>query len=328
MTKTFRKIGLYFRNTGTYWQLSQEDTGLTIDTKPLRSYPLDLTARLITGHYDRFDETGLPIRPSKFGPGYTHDYTTLCSFALGHWNFYLQTGKELYLSNTINVSDFIVRTAELSAGDAILLRCEGRSGKHSGPISAMVQGEAMSVLCRAWQVTNERRYLEIALGCLKPFDRGIEDGGVLGNISVANIPWYEEYPTLPLNHVLNGMIYSLWGLSDLNATTGNSRAQELFDLGVDSIVRALPLFDNGYWSMYRFPEAGDPYVASMMYHNLHICQLTALYQQTKREELHQFATIFAEYARRPLCRMRAAASISQAKFLYYWTQRGNKSVSS
>lgn len=308
MAENLRKAGLYFRDINAYWQLTQ-------DAEPLGRYPLDITKRITTGHYDRFDDAALPMVPSKFGRGFAHNYTTLCSFALGYWTFYLQTGQKWQLSKVIHVSEYILRTAQILPNGAVLLRCEGEEGEHSGSLSAMNQGEAMSVLCRAWRATCNSRYLEAALGCLEPFEIQVEAGGVLGNISMINVPWYEEYPTVPLKHVLNGMIYSLWGLLDLAVATKNKRARELFDTGVDSLIRALPYFENGYWSLYWIPEEGDKYVASIMYHNLHICQLTALHRQTEREEFRKFARLFTEYARRPLCRMRAAASISRSKLL-------------
>jgi hypothetical protein len=274
-----------------------------------------MSKRIVTGHYDRFDEIGLPVRPSKYHSHEIHNYSTLFAFALGHWDFYLETGRESHLAKVIDVCDYAIKTAHVSADGAVLLRAEGET-EHSGPPSALYQGEAMSVLCRAWQATGNRRYLEIALGCLEPFKLPIEAGGVLGRISSIVAPWYEEYPTLPLNHVLNGMAYSLFGLWDLTMTGQDPRARELFDVGINSLVRALPLFDLGYWSLYWVSENGKNYTASMGYHNLHICQLTALYHQTRREDLHQFAVLFTEYARRPLCRIRSAISIACSKLLH------------
>jgi heparosan-N-sulfate-glucuronate 5-epimerase len=315
MAENLRKIGLYFRDINAYWQLTQADVVLATDTKSLGRYPLDITKRIITAHYDRFDGSGLPTGQSSYGRGSAHNYTTLCSFALGHWNFYLQTGHKSHLSKVTDVSEYMIRTAHTLSNGAVLLRCESEGGEHSGLLSAMNQGEAMSVLCRAWQATGNSRYLEAALGCLEPFEIPVEAGGVLGNISMINCPWYEEDPALPLRHILNGMIYSLWGLSDLAVAAKNKRAQELFDTGVESLIRALPYFENGYWSMYWVPEDDINYVASIMYHNLHICQLIELHRQTGRAEFRKFAMLFTGYARRPLCRMRAAASISCSKFL-------------
>src|SRR5262245_49796209 len=142
MAENLRKIGLYFRDINAYWQLSQANGASAVDAEPLGKYPLDITKRIITGHYDRFDDARLPVRRSEFGRGFTHNYTTLCSFALGYWDFYLQTGQKSHLSKVIDVSDYILRTAQLLSNGAVSLRCESEEGEHSGLLSAMNQGEA------------------------------------------------------------------------------------------------------------------------------------------------------------------------------------------
>ena len=59
---------------------------------------------------------------------------------------------------------------------------------------------------------------------------------------------YEEYPTTPPLFVLNGFIYSLFGLYDLaQVATGDAKqtAQKLFDDGMASLKVMLPFFDSG-----------------------------------------------------------------------------------
>jgi len=59
---------------------------------------------------------------------------------------------------------------------------------------------------------------------------------------------YEEYPTNPPLFVLNGFMYSLFGLYDL-AMTGNrsinAEARMLYERGMSSLKVMLPLFDSG-----------------------------------------------------------------------------------
>jgi len=170
------------------------------------------------------------------------------------------------------------------------------------------------VLCRAWLATRDSSFLEAASGCLGPFEVPVGLGGVLGTISGIGVPWYEEYPTDSLNHVLNGMIFALWGLRDLFEITGDRRAGRIFETGVESVIQALPLFDNGFWSWYWVCEGDPPYIASMMYHSLHVSQLLSLAAQTGREELRSYALRFQSYAHSLVCRSRAAATMVGAKF--------------
>ena len=176
----------------------------------------------------------------------------------------------------------------------------------------------MSVLCRAWQVTKELGYLETAIGCLGPFYRSTEEHGVLGRISTLRVPWYEEWPQTRCTHVLNGMIYALCGLHDLVVVADHAPARALFEAGVESLVRAIPLFDSGYWSWYHLPEDRSPYYpASMMYQAMHFCQLTTLAQQTGREEFREYASRFGDYMRSRVCRLCAAVGLAKAKVITY-----------
>lgn len=64
---------------------------------------------------------------------------------------------------------------------------------------------------------------------------------------------YEEYPTTPASYVLNGFIYSLLGLYDLNNTAPQPIAKEagkLFRQGMMSLKKMLMLFDTGSGTNY------------------------------------------------------------------------------
>ena len=80
--------------------------------------------------------------------------------------------------------------------------------------SAMSQGLALSVLARAYKNTEDSTYIVSARKAILSFGKTIEEGGVRTNNTFG--VFYEEYP-LGSNstHVLNGFIYSLYGLYDL-----------------------------------------------------------------------------------------------------------------
>lgn len=78
----------------------------------------------------------------------------------------------------------------------------------------MGQGQAISLLSRAFYHSGGNElYLNAAGAALKPFKVFSKNGGVLSEFM--NIPWYEEYPTIPSIFILNGFMYSLIGLYDL-----------------------------------------------------------------------------------------------------------------
>lgn len=172
-----------------------------------------------------------------------------------------------------------------------------------GWYSAMGQGHAISLLARAYYHSNgDAKYLRAALNGLKPFRVPSRQGGVLAKF-MGKYDWYEEYPTTPASFVLNGFIYSLLGLYDLNATAPANLSREaglLFDQGMISLKKMLLMYDTGSGSVYDlrhitlgkfgvkflfsklsyercFSSAGiEPNIARWDYHATHVNQLLLL----------------------------------------------------
>ena len=315
MAENLRKLLIYFLSRNSYWRVSDATQALTIGTGPITLYPIDLIRRLETGHFQDFDAEGLPVRPARQKAGVVHNYTTISAFALAHWDRYLLRGDRSDLHVLLKVADYVLRTGHRSTDRTLLrLRLELAGKGHVGPMSAMFQGEAASVLCRAYQATRDPNYLEAAWALLRLYDVRVNKGGVLGFVKNAGgVPWYEEATQSPHCHVLNGMAYAVFGAHDLALTTQDDRAIGWFDQGVASIEKALPLFDTGYWSWYFIAEAESNYIASMMYHNLHIRQLRALARLRKSTTLEAFALRFEHYAGHFANRARAGWEIFKAK---------------
>ena len=132
-------------------------------------------------------------------------------------------------------------------------------------------------------VPGRREYFDAAVKGMLPFNKPSAEGGVRAYF-MNEYPWYEEYPTTPPSFVLNGFIYSLIGLFDVfsltppNLATGN--AKQLFDDGMRSLKKLLPLFDTGSGSVYdlRHLTLGGiaPNIARWDYHSTHINQLLLL----------------------------------------------------
>ncbi|KAK8779584.1 hypothetical protein V5799_019071 [Amblyomma americanum] len=155
-----------------------------------------------------------------------------------------------------------------------------------GWYSAMAQGQAMSVLTRAYLRTGQRQFLDVALHAIAPFKVRAEAHGVMTTF-LGKFVWYEEYPTVPSSFVLNGFIYSLFGLYDVKSTCGDGAglpelcrdAEKLFLDGMVSLKRMLPLFDTGSGTAYdlrHFSLGIAPNLARWDYHTTHINQLLYL----------------------------------------------------
>ncbi|CAG9533610.1 unnamed protein product [Cercopithifilaria johnstoni] len=167
--------------------------------------------------------------------------------------------------------------------------------------SAMAQGHALSVLTRAYVITNDMKYLQVAKRALRLFKTEAAKGGVLNELF--GHPWFEEYPTTPGTFVLNGFLYSLIGLYDFAQVSdlqdGKNDSITLFSVGLESLRIFLPLFDSGSGTFYDLRHLGlktAPNLARWDYHSVHIYLLKWLYIITKDEFLNETATRWASYA--------------------------------
>ncbi|GFR63591.1 D-glucuronyl C5-epimerase [Elysia marginata] len=144
-----------------------------------------------------------------------------------------------------------------------------------GWYSAMGQGQALSVLARAFFMTGHRPYLEAAARGLQPFEVDSSQGGVKA-VFFNRYVWYEEYPTQPSSFVLNGFIYSLLGVYDFKEVAQGSEkilAERIYQAGMASLKAMLMMYDSGVGTFYdlRHIVIGiEPNRARWDYHTTHI----------------------------------------------------------
>ena len=155
------------------------------------------------------------------------------------------------------------------------------------PCSSMAQGEGISMLIRAHIVTQEERYISAAYKAKDFMLSSIPDGGTTSY--QGDDVYLYEYTHDPL--ILNGWIFSLWGLYDYYKYTGNERVQRILTATLSSLKRKLPDFDIKYWSKY---EDGKR-ICSPFYHKLHIAQLTTMYDLFGDEIYKEYAQKWEAY---------------------------------
>jgi hypothetical protein len=92
----------------------------------------------------------------------------------------------------------------------------------------------------------------------------IEAGGFSRKLPQGII--YEEYPTLDLNFVFNGMCHALIGLWEAWKSGIVAEAENDFDEGIHALRTLLPCFSRGSWSLYSLSQClGKPLLASPYY---------------------------------------------------------------
>lgn len=205
-----------------------------------------------------------------------------------------------HMGHFFDAADWIERNQDDRGGWPIPVRRSWRSLNATlapGWYSAMAQGHALSILSRAHALTGERRYAVAARRALAIY-RAASGGGQgsgVRTLFMGQHPWYEEYPTTPALFVLNGFIYSLFGLYDMKELATRLRygaaqdadeeaelsaaaaeAGELWEAGLGSLKVMLPFYDSGTGSLYdlrHYTMGVAPNRARWDYHAVHVGQL-------------------------------------------------------
>ena len=218
----------------------------------------------------------------------------------------LTLSTEAHLPHFFAAADWFVRNQdETNGGWKIGVTRKLANGMLTIPpgwLSAMGQGQAMSILARAFHLTQDDVYLRAALKAVKPFHFRSNEGGVVAYL-FDKFPWYEEYPTKPSLFVLNGFIYSLIGLYDLSRVAPKddgrpSVAEQLYLAGLDSLLKLLPMFDTGSGTLYDLRHLHLPGVAPNLarwdYHSTHVNQLLLLATIVEDENHRKFLSATTE----------------------------------
>jgi len=156
-----------------------------------------------------------------------------------------------------------------------------------GWYGAMCQGQAISVLVRAYLNSGKNEYLAAAEKAIKVFNISSIDGGVKAVFMDKHV-WYEEYPTNPSTFILNGFMYSLLGLYDLKTVKPGSEARQLYKSGLESLQALLPLYDSGsgtFYDLRHFTMKTAPKGARWDYHSTHVNQLLTLFSIERNVKL-------------------------------------------
>ena len=161
---------------------------------------------------------------------------------------------------------------------------------------AWALGNILSAISRSIVVSEDSAFVKLADQIVRTFSTKIEDGGILFIDKDQNY-WYEEYPTIPPSHVLNGHITGLLGLYDYWRISDNPDAKTLFEKGIETVRANLDRFDSGYWSLY---DVKYPYVGDYFYHKaVHLPQLRILFQITEDKFYLDYAEKWEEYFNEP-----------------------------
>src|SRR5690606_13319085 len=285
----------YSPDKAKYWN---SITKCVINKKPekLGRYYLDFISK--AKYTGKFSKNKIPLTSYKGQPFIEHP-TVIAQYALGVFEIlYQKNFNDEVLKNEFNnlVNWFIQNKVELKSGKGWTIDIlYPEYGIYHPWISAMTQGEVISVLVRGAMLFDNPKFEELAVDALSPFTYEVKDGGLVNYFN--SIPVYEEAPTKhKTSAVLNGFIFSLFGLYDLYLYNKNDLAFRLFSTGINSLKNLLSYYDIGYWTRYRLMEYPGKYYSSFTYHILVIEQLKALYYLTDEKCFMEYSKKWTEYS--------------------------------
>lgn len=243
----------------------------------------------VAGYYNDLTEKVLRDDPDILVPQYYVDtgeqiYFSIGVFqyALASYDLYLKSGNEIYKKKLLACADWALDNQQVDGGWKTFVY---KNPEH--PYSSMAQGEGISMLIRAHIVTHDEKYIYAAYKAKDYMLKPISDGGTTEHKD-GDIVFYEATYN-PV--ILNGWIFSLWGLYDYVKYTNDERSIEIFAIALESLKKKLPNFDMKYWSKY---EDGKR-ICSPFYHKLHISQLRVMYDLFGDEIYNEYANKWTSY---------------------------------
>ena len=205
-----------------------------------------------------------------------------CHQALAYFERFLNTNSVEDLNNFIKITDAIIINANKRQDGCLVLEYPIKyyEDQKTPWISAMGQGQLLLILSRAYQETNDKKYLELCEMALKPFSLEIADGGVRMTDSQRGI-FYEEYAFWEENkqhHTLNGMMSALMGIHDFWKVSGNDSAYQVFLTGLKTLKKNLHAYEFPFGTAYDLRhEHGERPNFSAHYHSVHVSHLRILH---------------------------------------------------
>lgn len=201
--------------------------------------------------------------------------------ALAHYERYLAEGRAEDREELLCVAEALVEGAvrQVDGTTTWPYHSSFFPGQRVPWLSAMGQGQAMAVLCRAWEESGDERFLATARSALGVFFKGIADGGVRCVDSRRGV-FFEEYAFHEegrQHHTLNGMMAALFGVYDLWKATKDEMARRVFEEGVTTIRANLTAYHFPFCSSYDLRhEHGQRPLFQARYHIVHVCHLRIL----------------------------------------------------
>jgi heparosan-N-sulfate-glucuronate 5-epimerase len=250
-------------------------------------------------HYNPKDVNGIPLS-NYLNSGKSYNPTRIASFCLAQFQRFLVEGAIVNKKIFLKVADWFTRFDDGKFIYTIPY------GELTPPwMSCMSQGQGISVLVRAYNLTKEEKYLKIAKKAIIPFIEDIDKGGLRSKIE-NKFDFLEEFPFKKPRHVLNGFIYAIVGIYELSLVSEDVEKK----VKLDNLVKSASNFNlwcSDNWSTYDLHKStkGRRNTATIIYQNVHITQFKYLEKIFPGYDFGDFASRLEQYYKNIFLRFNA-----------------------
>lgn len=267
------------------WHVNQ-DLGKHFKKSEISGYYNNMKEK-VTKMLELLEDDKLP-RLNIEGNRWVYFPVAIFQYGLGAWDLYIETKEDIYVKKFMQCANWAIEHQDE----------QGRWNNFfyifpDTPYGAMAQGEATSLLIRAYKYTNDDIYLNAAKRAIDYMLQPMTKGGVTEYNADDVI--FREYTNQPT--VMNGWIFAWWGLYDYILVSKNTEYyKDILEKSLNSLINYLPRFKCSYWSIYSL----DGKMASPFYHNLHIAQMQAMYELTGKNIFKEYAEEWTKQQKNPI----------------------------
>lgn len=228
------------------------------------------------------------------GSEFIHPVTT-AQTALGIYELYLDSGSDYYRNSFLSTVNYLIDSGEIE-NDYMFWKVPYSFklfDQEEGFKSSLIQGQAISVLLRAFLLTNDKKFLQYSIKAFSFMHLEINNGGC----RLMNSYTYEEYPSTKQQTVFNGLIYSIYAIYELWLITKDDFYLNIFRKSFSELEININKYDAEFWSRYSLKQNNFCYsnLASIYYHKEHILQLKALQKILPSNELKLYEKKWSNY---------------------------------
>lgn len=231
------------------------------------------------------DDSSSTIPVTKTDDGKEIYFTiAIAQYGLAAFDIYLETKREYYFNIALDCAKWLSDNQEEAGGwDTFGYIYPDH------PYSAMAQSEAACLFMRLYTVTNDDEYLIRAKKALLFMLIPIEQGGCTKYDG--DDVYLCEYTDPSRSVVLNGWIFSIWGLYDYLKIAKDDQIEQAYCNTLRTLCNSLHRFDTKYWSLYDLSKR----ITSPFYHKLHLAQLEVMYDLTGEKIFDEYYQLWNKY---------------------------------